>query len=157
MNAPENPDPKSLMLASLQGASLKDVPELEAAGVWHFGFTSGWLMVECPWRAVSTGRIVLGSEDHGHQFGLPEPVDGVSRVLALLGKKTVVSVDIDRVTSDLSIQFTDDLRIDVFNSSAGYEGWHYSDRQGLELIAAGGGRLLMCYGERKDWKTIHGD
>jgi hypothetical protein len=150
-------DAKSLMQTSLQGASVEKVPELEAAGVWHFVFTSGWLMVECPWRAVSTGRIVLGSADHGHQFGLPELVDAVSRVLALFQKKTVVSVDIDGLTSDLTIQFTEDLRIDVFNSSAGYEGWHYCDRQGLELVGAGGGRLLMCYGERKDWKTIYGD
>jgi hypothetical protein len=104
----ENLDPKSLMLASLQGASLENVPDLEAAGVWRFGFTSGWLTVECAWRAVSTGRIVLGSEDHGQKFGLPEPVDAVSRVLALLGKKTVVGVEIDSLTSDLSIQFADD-------------------------------------------------
>jgi hypothetical protein len=66
-------------------------------------------------------------------------------------------VAIQEPTSDLVIQFAEGVRLDVFNNSSGYEGWHYSDRQGLELIAQGGGKLLMCYGDRKDWKTIHGN
>jgi hypothetical protein len=114
-------------------------------------------MVECVWRAVSDGRIVLGSQDHGQQFGLPAPVDAVSRISGLLKEKTVDSLHIDDLTSDLTIQFTGAVRIDIFNNSSGYEGWNYHDRNGLELIATGGGRLLMCYGERKDWKTIHGN
>jgi hypothetical protein len=153
----ENLDPQALMLRSLRGSSVKDVPALEVEGQWQFGFTVGWLRVECVWRAVSAGRIVLGSEDHRQQFGLPEPVDAVLQILTLLGQRTVDTLEIDSLTSDLTIQFTDDVRIDIFNNSSGYEGWHYCDRQGLELIAQGGGKLLMCYGERKDWKTIHGD
>jgi hypothetical protein len=155
--AVEDPDPKSLMLTSLSGASITEIPDLEVEGVWQFGFTSGWLRVECIWRAVSAAGILLGSEDHRQQFGLPAAVDAASRILVLLGGKVVESLNITSATSDLTIQFNDDLRLDIFNNSSGYEGWHYCDRQGLELIAQGGGRLLMCYGERKDWKTIHGD
>jgi hypothetical protein len=149
-------DPRWLMAASLNGSAVESVPNLEVEGQWHFGFTAGWLMVGCVWRAVSNGRIVLGSEDHRQQFGLPAPVDAVSRILALLAEKTVDSLQIDGLTSDLTIQFTGDVRIDIFNNSSGYEGWNYHGRNGLELVAQGGGRLLMCYGERKDWKTIYG-
>jgi hypothetical protein len=155
--ASEDLDPRALMLASLRGAAVNNVPDLEAEGMWHFGFTTGWLMVGCPWRAVSVGVIVLGSVDHDQKFGLPKPVDAVSQIMALLAGRTVDSLHIDSVTSDLTIQFTGDLRFDIFNNSSGYEGWQYRDRLGLELIAAGGGKLLMCYGDRKDWKTIHGN
>jgi hypothetical protein len=106
-----------------------------------------------PWRVISRGRIVLGSVDHNQQFGQPEPVDAVARISKLLEGKIVESVKIDDLTSDLTIQFKGDLRLDVFNNSSGYEGWRYGDRQGLELVAQVGGRLLMCYGERKDWQS----
>lgn len=150
--AAEDPDPKSLLLKSLKGASIKDIPDLEADNAWHFGFTVGGLAVQCPWRVVSGGRIALGSVDHNQKFGLLEPVNGVARVSKLLKGKAVEGVKIHDLTSDLTIQFTDDLRLDVFNNSSGYEGWQYCDLQGLELVAQGGGRLLMCYGERKDWR-----
>jgi hypothetical protein len=155
--ASEDPDPKTLMMKSLKGASIKDVPDLEAEDAWHFGFTVGGLAVQCPWRVISGGRILLGSVDHNQQLRLPEPVDAVARIFKLLKGKIVESVKIHDPTSDLTIQFTDDVRLDVFNNSSGYEGWQYEDRQGLELVAQGGGRLLMCYGQRKDWKTIHGN
>jgi hypothetical protein len=155
--APEDLDPKLLMLRSLKRASVTDIPDPEAEGMWYFGFTAGWLGVGCSWRIVSGGRIVLGSVDHNQQFGLPEPVDAASGLRKLLEGKIVESVEIQDCTSDLMIQFTDGLRLDVFNNSSGYEGWQYGDRQGLELVAQGGGRLLMCYGDRKDWKTIHGN
>jgi hypothetical protein len=82
--ASNNPDPKALMLKSLKGASFTDIPDLEAADLWHFGFTVGGLTVECSWRVVSSEGIVLGSVDHNQQFGLPEPVDAVSRIRKLL-------------------------------------------------------------------------
>jgi hypothetical protein len=135
-------DPRWLMAASLKGSAVESVPNLEVEGQWHFGFTSGWLMVGCVWRVVNGGRIVLGSEDHRQQFGLPAPVDAVSRILELLADKTVDSLQIDGLTSDLTIRFTGDVRIDIFNNSSGYEGWNYHGRNGLELIAQGGGRLL---------------
>jgi len=155
--ASEEPNPNTLLLQWLKGASIRDVPDLEAEDAWHFGFTVGGLGVQCPWRVVSGGRIVLGSVDHNQQFGLPKPVNAVSRVSQLLKGKVVEDVKIHDMTSDLTIQFTDDLRLDVFNNSSGYEGWQYGDSEGLRLVAQGGGRLLMCYGERKDWKTIHGN
>jgi hypothetical protein len=151
--AVEDLDPKSLLLKSLKGASIKDIPDLEAEDAWHFGFTVGGLAVQCPWRIVSSERVVLGSVDHKQWFGLPEPVDAVARASKLLEGKIVESVKIHDVTSDLTIQFTGDLRLEVFNNSSGYDGWQYGNRDGLELVAQGGGRRLMCYGERKDWQS----
>src|SRR5262245_47105092 len=53
---------------------------------WTFAFDTGEVRTPCLWRLVESGRIRVTSEDHGHQFGLPAPLDAVtplSRLLAL--------------------------------------------------------------------------
>jgi hypothetical protein len=51
--------------------------------VFRFGPTVA-LRVAAPWRIVGGGRIALGHEDHGQQFGLPGPVDGPATAMELL-------------------------------------------------------------------------
>lgn len=86
---------------------------------------------------------MLGGSDHGHKFGLPEPVDVRIETLRLLTEKPVETARIDVATGDLSITFVGDARIDVFNNSSGYEGWQFGDRSGLQLIAQGGGQIAI--------------
>ena len=46
-------------------------------------------------------------------------------------------------TADLVLSLQDDVLLEVFNSSSGYEGWEcYSDND-LQAIAIGGGELQV--------------
>ena len=58
----------------LVGRRLDDVSKRDT--IWVFTFSGGLgLDVQCLWRLVLAGRLKVTSEDHGHQFGLPAPVD----------------------------------------------------------------------------------
>jgi hypothetical protein len=142
----EHLDPTILMLRSLRGSAFKSV-ELVVDGMWQFCFTGGYLLVECPWRAIEAGSVVLASGDHQQKYGLPEPIDGPSRIRELLENRIVEAVEIDSVTSDLSVTFTQNLRFEVFNDSSGYEGWTYSDGRGLKLVPMGDGKMAIWKGE----------
>ena len=42
---------------------------------WQIDFSdTAGITVECLWRVISGDRSTRTSSDHGHQFGLPEPV-----------------------------------------------------------------------------------
>lgn len=104
------------------------------------------LAVGCHWRLVSPEGIALTDEDQGQRFGLPEPVDAEASANALLAGATVSSATVDRVTGDLCLRFSNDLRLDLVNNSSGYEGWqgsfHYGGKE-ASIVAMGGGGLAF--------------
>jgi hypothetical protein len=106
-------DAAMLMTESLRGSAFKTV-ELVVEGMWQFCFVAGDLLVECPWKAIEAQSVVLASADHQQKYGLPEPIDAPPRIRELLKDRVVKGVEVDSVTSDLSITFTRDLRFEVF-------------------------------------------
>jgi len=113
------------------------VPEL-----WYFSFGPDVSIgVECLWRIVEHGRVGLTSDDHGHQFGLPAPVDAVARSTDVLSGHRVTAVQLRPFTADLVIEFTDDLRLEIIPTSSGYEAWQLRAATGMSYIAVGGGEV----------------
>jgi hypothetical protein len=111
---------------------------------WNFSFGKGLnIGASVPWRVVTPEGIGHGGDDDGQRFGLPQPVDGEAKANELLGQQSVVTVEADEVTADLRITFEGGLRLDLFNQSAGYEGWqaHLDQGEGqpLVVVALGGG------------------
>ena len=108
---------------------------------WTFVFNEGKavLNLECPWRLLLRGSIVLGDTDDGQKFGLPAPVSGVRRATELLDSSLIVSVDVRRGPSDLAINFQNGVSLEAFNMSCGYEAWT-CDIQNCPTIVAQGGR-----------------
>lgn len=124
----------------LVGLSLRSV---EAAnGCWSFMFTDDEILIRDaqPWRLLDGERIVVTSEDHGHPFGLPAPLDAAERVLAAVSGKVVVAACISRITSDLMIDFGGYLHLQCLQMSCGYESWRLAVR-GSETICLGGGDI----------------
>jgi len=108
---------------------------------WVFALGSGSATsVACLWRIVERGRIVLCSEDHGHQFGLPAPVDGVVRARELLAGP-IKNVRLREATADLTIEFDGDRSLEIIPTSRGYESWQMSTPSGRSYVAVGGGRI----------------
>ena len=96
---------------------------------WGFTFSGDLnLRVDCLWRLLVSGRVAVTSEDHGHQFGLPAPVDCVSELRRRLGGLPVTAASVRAGTVDVSLGFGDGGTLEVISTSAGYEAWVLSGR-----------------------------
>ena len=61
--------------------------------------------------------------------------------MANIGKERVTDVQIDSATSDLTLSFGSDLRLQIVNNSSGGEAWSFSSG-GLQVIGRNGIRLF---------------
>jgi hypothetical protein len=123
----------------LVGQTLRSVEKKDYS--WFFVFADDISIVtESPWRFLSEDRIIVTSEDHGNQFGLPAPVDAAERVLAGVSRKAVVTASITRPTADLIIYFDGHWHLQFLQMSCGYESWRLYIR-GNETICTGGGDI----------------
>ena len=114
---------------------------------WSFLFDDGSLVItEAFWRLVSADGVTVTSEDHGHPFGLPVPVDAGEVAKKRIEHKPVERLDLDERTGDLSLCFTDGIALQFLTVSCGYDGWHtiHGDQ---EVISLGGGRIRTFTGE----------
>jgi hypothetical protein len=106
---------------------------------WFFMFSGGdQVSTESPWRLVTCSGIYVTSEDHGHQFGLPAPVDATERVRRTLGTDPITDAGHDERTGDLIIRFADQRYLHFLQLSCGYESWTLlvGDRK---FVCMGGG------------------
>ena len=129
-------------LSWLRGKTLSAVHA--EAYTWHFSFSGGAaLCAECPWRIISKGGVALGSVDHRQRFGLAGNVDAAREAGSLLARREIIEARIRPETCDLTVDFAEEVRLELFNGSAGYEGWNLSSPDGRRLVAQGGGRLTV--------------
>jgi hypothetical protein len=87
------------------------------------------------WRLIGAEGIKVSSEDDGHRFGLPEPVNAVSRFNELVRGATIQDLTIDQRTGDLSLRLGDTLELQVLVTSIGYECWRAYE--GDDFLGAG--------------------
>ena len=116
---------------------------------WCFRFGEALtITIQATWRLVQDGAIQLGSEDDGHKFGLPSAVDGEARAVSILRDRRVINAHADEATGDLSVTFDGGARLDVFNHSAGYEGWvadlYRPPQRRRTIVARGGGSIVVA-------------
>jgi hypothetical protein len=115
---------------------------------WMFAFDRDTVLVaECLWRLIENGRIRLTSNDDGHRFGLPEPLDAAGEINSRLRNAEIEGVDLLDGTLDLSIHFATGHVIQLLPDSAGYEAWNISCIN-QQFIAVGGGELTIFGNEQ---------
>ena len=99
---------------------------------WALTFSDGLILrVECLWRLLVSGKVVITSEDHGQQFGLPAPVDCVGELQRRVEGVAVTSAKVRARTVDISLDFGDIATLEVIATSAGYEAWVLSGQDVL--------------------------
>jgi hypothetical protein len=98
------------------------------------------IRIECLWRLLESGRIILTSNDDGHSLGLPAPRDAVAIVNQRIGGAQVTSINCNEGTLDLAIGFANGHVLEILPNSSCYEAWHLAGRNSL-AIAVGGGSL----------------
>lgn len=103
------------------------------------------IVVACLWRLVESSHIRFTSADHGHQFGLPAPVDAAAEVTARLAGAAIEAVELREGLLDLELRFSTGHVLQMIPDSSGYEAWNLwiGNRQ---FIAVGGGELAT-FGE----------
>jgi hypothetical protein len=115
---------------------------------WVFTFDGdACLVASCLWRLIENGRILVTSNDDGHQFDLPAPVDAAGDLNSRLKDASVESIELREGTLDLRILFDTGHIIELLPDSAGYEAWDLS-RESQQFIAVGGGAITI-FDERK--------
>ena len=108
---------------------------------WSFNFSGDVVVAtESLWRLITEERIIVTSEDHGHPFGLPEPVDARSRVLSSVLNRLVETASIHSPSGDLTLEFIGNIRLQFLQTSCGYESWRLN-APGSETICRGGGKI----------------
>ena len=97
----------------------------KSADSWIFNFENNIsLFASTLWRLLKDSQIVLVSADHGHQFGLPKPVDAVNELSQNLTRQKLTNIQIKKITGDLILTLTDRHELEVFISSGGFESYN---------------------------------
>lgn len=140
-----SPDlPHAAYLALVAGSRFESLDVSAAPYQWIFRFERAiTLNVESFWRVIEAGRVLVTSMDEGQLFGLAQPVDAGQRCRDALGTSEVQSAVYDSVTGDLTLGFSDELRLEAIVTSSGYESWTLSDGRGNVLVGCGGGEVAI--------------
>lgn len=110
---------------------------------WDFNFAGGGsLSVNCPWRILKNGHIVVSNEDHMQQYGLLKSIEAGQVASELLGSNGIMDVQVREGTADLFLSFDHDIQLQVLPFSSGYESWQLNDLDGNSIIAQGGGNIV---------------
>lgn len=97
------------------------------ADSWHFHFTDKIYVASSGfWRLLESNRIVFVSLDQGHQFELSQPIDLIEKVTKLLTGKRLTEIKVDKETADLTLTISEDITIQIFIASSGYETYDFS-------------------------------
>ena len=94
------------------------------------------------WRLLSNDHITLVSLDHMHTFGLPGPVDLCGELRNVLKSKKLLQVHVAKGTGDLKLTFTEEIEMEIFTSSTGYESYQFSISN-KSYIGLGGGEIAI--------------
>ena len=95
------------------------------------------------WRLLKDASIHAVSFDHGHQFGLPEPVDLIARMTGELTGKRLIGIHVDKDTGDLTLTLTDSLVLQIYTASTGYETYDFQVDNKRYIGLGGGGDMAI--------------
>ena len=78
------------------------------------------------WRLLEMNKIIFVSLDNEQQFGLPKPVDLAEELNKILIGKRLKKIDVIKDTFDLSLTLTEELKLEIYIASSGYETYDFS-------------------------------
>jgi hypothetical protein len=77
------------------------------------------------------------SDDHGHRFGLPAPVDAAAAARAAMAGATIVDARVRDGAPDLVLRFENGVTLELLALSSGYECRQTRDPSGRCLVVSG--------------------
>lgn len=110
---------------------------------WMFRFSDSiYVLVSTFWRVLTDRKITLVSLDHGNQFGMPKPVDVIEELSACLQGNALINLNVAKDTGDLKLSLTNNIELQIFVTSTGYESYQF-EVEGKRYIALGGGEIAI--------------
>ncbi len=86
-------------------------------------FSQGTVLRSDYWRIIKNGTNKLCNFDYEQKYGIPMPLNVFTEAKNELEGKVVTAARLEKESSDLTFEFTDNLKLQVFNFT-GYEVWH---------------------------------
>ena len=97
------------------------------ASRWKFVFSDNiFVNAEGFWRLLKDKSIHAVSLAHGHQFGLPEPVNLTTLVTKELTGKKLTRIHVDKNSGDLTLSLSDNIELHIFTTSTVYETYNFT-------------------------------
>ncbi|MDP7978975.1 hypothetical protein [Bacillus multifaciens] len=121
--------------SDLLGQSVKEInPEVKLPLI--IVFDDGCLTVECAWRIRNLREVQVGKPD----YELTNQDGSRFRKIAkkLLRNRKVQKVHHFSPISDLTIEFDENIFLDIFHDSSFFEGWQLSIGDDLHISLPGG-------------------
>lgn len=113
------------------------------ADIWIFSFTNNiYINAQTIWRFLKNKKIKLVSFDNEQYFGHQTPFNLIDELTSELTGKFLLEIIIKPYTSDLLLNFTDNLQIEIFISSSGYESYNLSIAN-KNYIGMGAGEITI--------------
>ena len=126
-------------------SEFKSVTHIADSDQWLFTFQDQiYVSALGFWRLLKSNEILFVSSDHGHQFGKPKPLDIVEEVTSELKDKTLKEIIISHNTGDLILSLVDDIKIEIYISSIGYETYEFGIKN-VRYIGMGKGELAIIH------------
>jgi hypothetical protein len=97
------------------------------ADYWRFSFTDNiYASSSGFWRLLEKNKIIFVSLDNEQQFGLAKPVDLAEELNKVLTGKRLIKIDVVKDTFDLILTLSEELNLEIFIASSGYETYDFS-------------------------------
>lgn len=94
----------------------------------------------CFWRLLKANKPFYISIDHKEKFGLKKPLDLVYELNILLKNISLIQIKRDVNSGDSFFIFEENIKIEFYTSSMGYENWSlYIDKR--QYVCLGGGEI----------------
>lgn len=97
------------------------------ADTWFLNFSENLsFFVASLWRLIQERKIKFVSQDHGHKYSFhSEPVDLAKELTDLLSNQYLLEIKVNQYTSDILLELTNNIQIEIFITSAGFESYSF--------------------------------
>lgn len=121
----------------------ESVSYFEETQNWHFAFEAKTsVSFEGFWRLFKSNKIAIVCSDYEQQFAHQETLDLVSMLNAELKDKVLNEIKVDKYSGDLTLTIQDDIRVEFYTSSSGYETYQLNYK-GEIYVGMGGGSVAI--------------
>ncbi len=94
---------------------------------WSFRFADNiYICGSGLWRLLENNKIKRVSTDHQQQFGLQAPIDLTEEINKILKGKNLKIIEIVENTGDLLLHISDNIKVQIFIDSSGYESYTFA-------------------------------
>jgi len=125
------------------GSHIVEISLVEPVSWWFRLSGGGSIRADTLWRIIANGEVRAISEDHGHMFGLPEPVDSAIRAHEVLSQSLITAASVRNHAGDVVLEFDNTAVLEVLTTSCGYESWAVFFPNRDEAIGLGGGEVEL--------------